>query len=131
MNRVSSYTRKIEYIFSSLDKIETPENEKELYAIFYLIHTSIEASMDICAMLVKDLGGIPGDDYTNIEFLIEKGVLKDNIGEKMKKLNGMRNILVHRYNKIDESLIVDSIDEIKEVLEKFVYGVNNALRKIF
>ena len=42
-----------------------PESEKEVYALFYLVHTSIEAAMDIVAMLVKDIGGVPKDDYEN------------------------------------------------------------------
>lgn len=131
MKREEQYTRKIEYILSCLDKMTHPESEKEVYALFYLVHTSIEAAMDIVAMLVKDIGSVPKDDYENIDLLRDKGLIEANLAENLKKLNGLRNILVHRYNKVEESIVIDGLEDIKASLEKFVEVVENALKRIF
>jgi uncharacterized protein YutE (UPF0331/DUF86 family) len=131
MKREEQYTRKIEYIFSCLDKMTHPESEKEVYALFYLVHTSIEAAMDIVAMLVKDLGGVPKDDYENIAQLRDRGVVSAELAENLKKLNGLRNILVRRYNKVEESIVIEGLEDIKVSLEKFVEVVEDALKRVF
>ncbi|RLG60224.1 MAG: DUF86 domain-containing protein [Candidatus Hydrothermarchaeota archaeon] len=131
MKRIEQYSRKIEYILTSLEKMDFPESEKDVYALFYLLHTSIEAAMDITAMLVKDLGSMPRDDYENIETLYEKGLIDKEFAENLKKLNGLRNILVHRYNKVDENLVVRELNNIKEILNKFIDVVENVIQRIF
>jgi len=87
--------------------------------------------MDITAMLVKDLGSMPRDDYENIETLYEKGLIDKEFAENLKKLNGLRNILVHRYNKVDENLVVRELNNIKEILNKFIDVVENVIQRIF
>lgn len=39
--------------------------------VFYNLLTSIESAMDLCAILVKDLGKRVEDDYSNVEILYE------------------------------------------------------------
>ncbi|MEM4155552.1 MAG: HepT-like ribonuclease domain-containing protein [Archaeoglobaceae archaeon] len=65
--------------------------------------------MDVCAMLVKDLGKRVEDDYSNIEILHELGILDKELAEKLKTCNGLRNWLVHRYNKLDKKLCLNRL----------------------
>jgi uncharacterized protein YutE (UPF0331/DUF86 family) len=67
-------------------------------------------------MLVKDLGVQVKDDETNIIEIIEKRNINPELGKKLRKANGLRNILVHRYNNIEDQIILDSVEEIKELL---------------
>ncbi|NOZ82551.1 MAG: DUF86 domain-containing protein [Euryarchaeota archaeon] len=110
-----------------IDKMAPPGSESETYALFYLVHTSVEAAMDVVAMLVKDLGGVPKDDYSNISWLQQMNLLRKELAECLRKLNGMRNILVHRYNKVEERLVVESLEEIKACLRELVEAAKNAL----
>ncbi|MEM4805981.1 MAG: DUF86 domain-containing protein [Thermofilaceae archaeon] len=87
----------------------------------------MEAAMDICAMLVKDLGRRVEDDYTNIEYLREIGVIDEELATKLKMCNGLRNWLVHRYNRLDKKLVLESVDRVKETLFEFIRRVENAL----
>ncbi len=131
MGRINRYREKIEYIIESLENIpENPERPIEISGTFYNLLTSIEAAMDISAMLVKDLGSIVEDDYTNLEKLEELGIVDSELGEKLKKCNGLRNWLVHRYNRVDSKLVLESVDEVKDTLIRFVEKVENVLKKI-
>lgn len=131
MGRINRYREKIEYIIESLENIpENPERPIEISGTFYNLLTSIEAAMDISAMLVKDLGSIVEDDYTNLEKLEELGVVDSELGKKLKKCNGLRNWLVHRYNRVDSKLVLESVDEVKDTLIRFVEKVENVLKKI-
>ncbi len=119
--RAIRYNDKIEYIVNNLEAIpEEPKGDLEISGVFYKLHTSIEAAMDLVAMLLKDIGKKIEDDYTNIEYLTELGILTGQLAENLKKCNGLRNYLVHRYNKLDEKIALSSIEEVKKTLYDFI-----------
>ena len=71
MKRKDQYSRKFEFI---IDKISLlPDNIEEnifyIDALFYRLQVSVDAAMDIVAMLCKDLGITVKDDYSNIDEL--------------------------------------------------------------
>ena len=115
--REKRYNDKINYITNSIQLFSTiPKNELEKRGIFYTIQTSIESLIDLIAMIVKDLGIPVNDDEKNISELIKRRKIDPELGEDLKKANGMRNILVHRYNKIEEETIFESEKKIKKLL---------------
>ncbi|MGQ4892635.1 MAG: type VII toxin-antitoxin system HepT family RNase toxin [Candidatus Njordarchaeia archaeon] len=132
MKRLDSYRRKIDYITEKLgDMPDRYDDEFMVDALMYRLHTSIESVMDIVAMLVKDLGRNVVDDYGNIEVLEELNIIDQELADKLKQLNGLRNIIVHRYNKIDTRMIIESLDEIRGTIFKFLEIVENVLQQIF
>jgi len=90
---------------------------------------AIEDVFDICAVINTDLElGIPGDDEEIVENLVKNNILSEEIKEKIRLMKGFRNIVVHRYGKIDDELgfeilkenlqdFYDFIEEIAAVLE--------------
>lgn len=129
--RKERYREKIEYIIEALSEIPpNPEKPIEISGTFYNLLTSIESAMDISAMLVKDLGKRVEDDYTNIDILHEIGVIDEKLAEKLKMCNGLRNWLVHRYNRINKKLVLESVEEVKEILTEFIKRVEDVLEKI-
>jgi len=70
-------------------------------ALLYCLQISVEISMDIVAMKVRDMGLKVEDDATNIEKLINNGMVSKKEGEFLKEVNGVRNFIVHRYEKLD------------------------------
>ena len=129
--RLGRYREKIEYIIEALDQIpEKPASPIEVSGVFYNLLTSIESAMGIAAMLVKDLGRRVEDDYSNIETLQELGVLDKKLSESLKRCNGLRNWLVHRYNGVDEELVLSSVGEVRDTLIKFVEKVEGVLNEI-
>ncbi len=85
--------------------------------------------MDIAAMLVKDLGKRVEDDYSNIDILAEVGVIDNKLAEMLKMCNGLK-LLVHRYNRIDTKLVLESVDEAGNTLTKYIERVEHVLDKI-
>lgn len=80
------YLDKMEHINERLLDIETwfGESEKEdiegvdrktRLAIYKAMQEVAEASMDIVAMVLKDEGKLPKDDYTNIEGIFKSKVI--------------------------------------------------------
>jgi len=129
--RLKRYRDKINYIFDNIDDLpKKPKNKFEKRAIFYSIQTSIESMIDIVAMVIKDLGIQVKNDELNITTIVKERNLNPELGEKLKKANGLRNILVHRYNEIDEQIILDSVDEIKDLLYQWLDIVEMTLNEI-
>lgn len=73
--------------------------------IYKRVEFAIENVFDICAIINADLNlGIPGSDEDILENLIKNNILSMKMKEKLKMMKGFRNILVHRYGKIDDKL---------------------------
>lgn len=74
-NRVRKYQRKIEIIKENMRDIalwsansgldELLLDKKTRYAIYKAYQEIVEAFMDTIAMMIKDSGLLPEDDYTN------------------------------------------------------------------
>ena len=129
--RLKRYHDKINYIVDNIEDLPIDtKNKFEKRGIFYSIQTAIESMVDLVAMLIKDLGVQVKDDEINITTIVKKRNLNPELGVKLKKANGLRNILVHRYNEIDEQIILDSVDEIKELLYQWLDIVEATLNEI-
>ena len=73
--------------------------------IYKRVEFAIENVFDICAIINADLNlGIPSSDEDILENLIKNNILSMKMKEKLKMMKGFRNILVHRYGKIDDKL---------------------------
>ena len=115
--RIKRYRDKINFIVNYIKDLPfDPKSELEKRGIFYSLQTSIESTMDLIAMLIKDLGLQVKDDSTNISEIVKLRKLNPELGDKLKKANGLRNIIVHRYNEIDENIILKSVKEVKDLL---------------
>jgi len=129
--RIKRYRDKINHIIDYIEDLPIePRNELEKRGIFYSLQTSIEATIDLVAMLIKDLGIQVKDDYTNISEIVKARKLKSELGEKLKKANGMRNIIMHRYNDFEEQIILNSVEEIKDLLYQWIKIVEEILNEI-
>ena len=129
--RIKHYRDKINHVVDYIKDLPfEPKNELEKRGIFYSLQTSIEAIVDLIAMLTKDLGIQVKDDNTNISEIVKKRKLKSELGVKLKKANGMRNIIVHRYNDFEEQIILNSVEEIKDLLSKWIKVVEEILNEI-
>ncbi|MHA1671353.1 MAG: DUF86 domain-containing protein [Promethearchaeota archaeon] len=129
MNREEQYKRKLEFI---IDKISIlPDNIEDnifyIDALFYRLKVSVDASMDIIAMLCKDFGITVKDDYSNIDELEELNLFEKELIKDLRRLNGLRNALVHRYNKIEEKSIINEKEHFIKVIKKFVQDVERLI----
>lgn len=60
---------------------------------------------DICHIINADLSlGIPSSEEDVIENLVNKGILHRNLSMKLLSTRKFRNIVGHRYGKIDDAM---------------------------
>lgn len=82
------------------------EDDKTKLASYKAFQEAVEACLDLVAMMCKDLGIQPQDDYSNLERLDD---LKEGSKKVLIEANGLRNHIVHRYNKRDDLLALNSM----------------------
>ena len=82
------------------------EDDKTKLASYKAFQEAVEASMDLVAMMCRDLGIKARDDYGNLERL---EALSSGSRVVLIEANGLRNHLVHRYNRRDDLLALQSM----------------------
>ena len=80
--------------------------------IYKRIEYAIENLIDIFYIINADLElGIPEDDSSMIDNLEHKNIISISVRNLMKNMKGFRNVVVHRYGKIDDKLAYTFIKE--------------------
>ena len=91
----------------------------------------VEMSMDVVAMLMRDMGLVVEDDYTNIEKLTKEMVIDKEECGTLKDYNGLKNAIVHRYNHLDMTYVEEGlagVDELYSIVTKLA-GVYERLKE--
>lgn len=125
-----SYLRKIRSIQENLKSVkewmaETNleaflRDKKTRFAVFKAFQEVVETCMDLAAMLVKDRGIPPKDDYKNLETLREEKVLSDKMEDILSEANGLPNWIIHRYNNLDDAEAYREIQKLIAPVEDFI-----------
>lgn len=141
-NRLKRYKEKLEYSKKLLiylkewtknvdkDDFSVKLNLREQFSIYHAFQIISETTADLIAMAVKDLSVVPKNDYTNIDVLEEKHLISNDLTIELKKVNGLRNQIVHNYNNIDEEPPYKVIRKSYPALEQFNEVIEKWLKKI-
>ncbi len=125
IKRKRKYVEKIIYAEESIKKLEewlpdASKDEKSFAASAKAFQELVEALTDIFAMLIKDMNSIVKDDYSNIEKIREKKILDETEANICKEANGLRNVVIHKYNQVDEDLFVERASEFPDKIKKII-----------
>lgn len=128
--------RKAEFILAKLKYLKNnrPEDierfksdETMQMAILYALQVGIEAIVDIVILIsTKEYEMEYEGDYEMFEFLFEEKIIAEDVFEKLKKMNGLRNAIVHAYN----SLVIEEIYENYDKILRDIGYVTDTLVKL-
>ena len=93
------------------------------------IELAIESLMDVAALIVSsERFGLPSDEESIIDLLVENRVITPDMGEKIKDMKGFRNILVYKYGRLDDRLVYRFLTEDIDDFTRFRDQVNRYLK---
>ncbi len=130
--RKSRYAEKMKYVIKSLiivDNLLPNPNEIETSALYYRLLTAIESVMDLIAMFIRDRGGIPKGDKSNVLYLVKENHIESDHSLHLLKCNGLRNVLVHQYNGIDREIVLRSVPDVKNALSNLINKIEEFLNE--
>jgi len=88
-------------------------------AMYMEFQEAVEAAADICALVRRSLDSSAQDDYSNIDYLVEREIVPADLGQSLKEANGLRNRLVHEYDGINDKIAYASVARLIEALREF------------
>ncbi|KYK35850.1 MAG: hypothetical protein AYK19_01195 [Theionarchaea archaeon DG-70-1] len=133
---IKTIREKIDELESYLNELETllPEREddyvnlKTKRACEKTFELACETLIDVCNIIISKKGyGKPTDNRDSVNKLAENSIISEDLGDRLKDMIGFRNLLVHRYLKVEDHLAFEQLTHEKqdffefiEVIDKFI-----------
>jgi uncharacterized protein YutE (UPF0331/DUF86 family) len=96
--------------------------------IYKRMEFAIENIIDITSIISADLRlGVPESEESFVESLVNNGILTQNMAEKTRRMKGFRNIIVHRYGRIDDLLAYKILTEHMADIYEFIESIERFL----
>ncbi len=115
---------------ATLKPIETmtrAEYIKDVYkrkATERLLQELIEAAIDINShLIVQSSKATPDDYYESFINVGELGIISSNLAEKLAPSAGLGNRLVHEYDLLDHSLVLESVKMAEELYPCYIKAI--------
>ncbi|ASJ11888.1 type VII toxin-antitoxin system HepT family RNase toxin [Thermococcus thioreducens] len=135
--RVEVIRSKIEGILESLRLIEEnlPDDFEDFESlgivkdgIYKRAEFAIQNVIDICAVINSDLRiTMPEREEDVFEGLVRAGIIPEGMAHKLRLMKGFRNILVHRYGRINDRLAFEVLHEHLKDIYEFIEVIENFL----
>ena len=109
----------------SLDDIIS--NKIDEWGLRYGLFESIQIIIDIsCSIVANKNLGTPKNYSECISLLVSNDYLNKDLGEKIKSMIGLRNLLIHEYGIIEVNKLFANLDHINDV-RNFIQSIKSAL----
>ena len=93
-----------------------------------LVQLIVESMVDINSMIIaEEKQPPPKDYYVSFEIMAKLGYLPQQFAEELAPCTGMRNRIVHEYDKIEDDIVFTSIPKLKEKATEYIRLINNSL----
>ena len=116
-----------------IEQMSQDEYLRDLYkrkATERLLQELIEAAIDINTHIVVGSGYAPPDDYYQSFIRAgELGFLSPDLAEKLAPSAGLRNRLVHEYDRIDHAIILEAVSMAEELYPRYIQEISAVLSR--
>jgi uncharacterized protein YutE (UPF0331/DUF86 family) len=105
-------------------------SENNLYrrAVERLIQLIVESATDINNMTLKSIDKGPSSDYySSFIDLAEAGVISMDFALEIAPSTGLRNVIVHEYQRVDDKIVYLSISKTLTAYLKYMSLISNYL----
>ncbi len=104
-------------------------NFRDIQAAKHSLQEAIEACLDIGSHIIAEKGFRRAEDYKDIyKVLEEEGIIDSVLSAKLQEMAQFRNLLVHRYGKVDTRRIFiimsEDINDVKEFVKTVLRYIN-------
>lgn len=134
LEKLENFKEYLKYLRQLREEIRNEEDFLEDFHQFgnveRYLQLSIQIIVDVSHLIIIDLGlERPEDNYEAISILFKQKIISESLAQKLTKMVGLRNILVHEYGKIDRKKIYSVLKEQLDDLENFKTQIINYLKK--
>lgn len=129
LSLINSYYEELQQILSFSDS-EIKKDFIKLRAIERIIQLIVDEIIDINNHIIRyQLLKLPSDFQSSFLILAQNNILPEYFATKIAPVVGLRNRLVHRYEKIDVDILLSLIRKNKDDFVEFVKYIFNFVEK--
>ncbi len=130
--KLSKLEEYLEYLNQLRSEVKSEEDFVNDFHLFgnteHYLQLSIQAILDISHLISSALDLERADNnYAVIDILNRNNIIDDDLREKLSKMIGMRNILVHGYEEIDRSRVYSVLQNNIEDIKSFQEAISSFL----
>lgn len=124
LSEISSLIAKEEDVFI--------RERRDIYSLRYLLIEAVESMANIGNhLLTRMTGQVPKGYPDCFEKLSEAKIITKELGEKLRKIARLRNIIIHKYWEIDDRKVFKSVKENIGGFEEYLRQINKFTKKSF
>lgn len=127
LNQIIEYMDELSQIVAMSD-----EKIKKDYLVYHtaerLLQLIVDTMTDINMHFIKEKQlSVPDDLQSTFHTLASNGILPDDFAEKIAPVVGMRNLLVHRYEKLDRDLFIRKLKQNFSDFKQYAVFIEQAM----
>ncbi|NMG82599.1 MAG: DUF86 domain-containing protein [Methanosarcinales archaeon] len=105
--------------FKGMDYEEFCGSYKNVQSAKYSLLELIECCIGMASHIIAVRGMGRAEEYREMFYLLgERGVIEKALAERLGDMAGFRNLLVHRYGDVDNTIVLEMIgSELEDVVE--------------
>ncbi len=129
-NKIDIIEKNLNFLieYKDINKENFLNNYKDVQAVKYSLFEIIESCIDIASHIISAKGFERAESYAEMfEILNKNNILKSELANNLSNMARFRNILVHRYSKIDDSKILIFVKEELSDVKDFIKVIFNLI----
>lgn len=135
IERIKDKLSELKVYIMELDE-DIPEDEEEYIeervprrACERTFQLACEDVIDICNLIIAGKAlGLPKDNRDAIKKLSDNKIIHGKLSTRLEDMVSFRNLLVHRYGKVDDSRAYHYLKEEKDDLLEFILTIEKAIK---
>jgi uncharacterized protein YutE (UPF0331/DUF86 family) len=123
-DRVEARIQRLEELIERLDKVRQAgedaylANEQQRAATERWLQVAVQICIDLGTQLVTEQSARPPSDYAEVfKILGEKGVIPNDLAQRLADAAKQRNLIVHLYMEIDDRSVFASLTHLDDLRE--------------
>lgn len=128
--KIDVIQRNLEFLeeYKNIDEDTFLNSYKDVQAVKYSLLEIIEACLDIASHIISARGFERAESYAEMfNILGRRGIISQELAEKLSDMARFRNLLVHGYGKVDNARVLEIVKTELSDVEEFV---RQTLRKL-
>jgi uncharacterized protein YutE (UPF0331/DUF86 family) len=135
IERIKDKLSELKVYLMELDE-DIPEDEEEYIeeriprrACERTFQLACEDVIDICNLIIAGKAlGLPKDNRDAIKKLSDNKIIPSKLSARLEDMVSFRNLLVHRYGKVDDSRAYHYLKEEKDDLLEFILTIEKVIK---
>lgn len=130
LEEILGYLKEIEELLKFTDK-EILNDSLKLHTAERLLQLIVDAIIDVNQHFIKELNLKISEDFQGTFYILaENNILPTDFAAKIAPVVGLRNLIVHRYEKLDKPLFIATFRKNYSDFKMYLKIINDHLKTI-